>query len=170
MLSGRQIAGCCVHVASVIYYLSIKKEKLKADPNFLKYPAKHLNEIFVDTKKLEEANNPKIVKHKRRYQILKEYDQNLQRYEEISSYSSDDAEDVISSKKKKKTIFSPMSKDNIEIIEKKDTKGISKFEKIKLNDLNSYIGTQSGTQNNIKRPKTKKAYQGKSLQKDLINI
>jgi len=73
--------------------------------NFLKYPAKHLNEIFVDTEKLEEANNPKIVKHKRRHQILKEDDQNFQRYEEISSNSSDDAEDVISSKKRKKLLF-----------------------------------------------------------------
>jgi predicted P-loop ATPase/GTPase len=94
-----------VHVASVIYYLSIIKEKLKADPNFLKYPAKHLNEIFVYTEKLEEANNPKIVKHKRRHQILKEDNQNFQRYEEISSNSSDDAEDVISSKKRKKLLF-----------------------------------------------------------------
>jgi len=59
-----------------------------------------------------------------------------------------------------------MSKDNIEIIEKKDKKGISKIEKIKLNDMNSDIGTQ----NNIKRPKIKKAYHGKSLQKDLLNI
>ena len=59
-----------------------------------------------------------------------------------------------------------MSKDNIEIIEKKVKKGISKIEKIKLNDINSDIGTQ----NNIKRPKIKKAYHGKSLQKDLLNI
>jgi hypothetical protein len=51
--SGRRIVGCCSHVATVIYYLSWAKY------HTLKFPAEHLNLMFIDKSKLESANQPK---------------------------------------------------------------------------------------------------------------
>jgi len=45
-LSGRQIAGCCVHVASIIYYLGIIQDKLETDEHYFKNPAHHLKKIL----------------------------------------------------------------------------------------------------------------------------
>ena len=51
--SGKRIVGCCSHVAVVIYYLSFAKY------NILKFPAEHLNDIFIDKKQLETSNQPR---------------------------------------------------------------------------------------------------------------
>jgi hypothetical protein len=48
--NGRRLAGCCSHVACVIYYLSCAYYKRE-----IKYPAKYLNQIFKNRNK----NKPK---------------------------------------------------------------------------------------------------------------
>ena len=58
-MSGQKIAGCCVHVATVIYYLSYAKYFIN------KVPADHLNSIFVDISKREQANSPRYVRYTR---------------------------------------------------------------------------------------------------------
>jgi hypothetical protein len=58
-LSGQKVAGCCVHVATVIYYLSYARY------NTNKIPAEYLNKIFVDISKKEPANIPRYVRNKR---------------------------------------------------------------------------------------------------------
>ena len=58
-MSGRKIVGCCVHVATVIYYLSYAKYY------DIKMPAEFLNAIFVDFDKMESSNNPRYVRAKR---------------------------------------------------------------------------------------------------------
>jgi hypothetical protein len=42
-MSGLKVTGCCVHVATLIYYLTYGKY---ADE--IKLPGKHLNSIFVN--------------------------------------------------------------------------------------------------------------------------
>ena len=59
-VSGRRRVGCCVHVATVIYYLSFGKY------HQTKNPAEHLNSIFVDTENNEAPNVSKYVRGKRR--------------------------------------------------------------------------------------------------------
>jgi len=59
-MSGRKIAGCCVHIACLIYYLSNARYK-KIEPR-----AEHLNTIFVDMKNKSEANNPKYIRNRRK--------------------------------------------------------------------------------------------------------
>ena len=58
-MSGLKIAGCCVHVASVIYLFSIAKYKE------IKLPGEYLNSIFVDMNKMEPANKPRYVRARR---------------------------------------------------------------------------------------------------------
>ena len=55
-MSDLKIAGCCVHVATVIYLFSYAKY------NELKYPGEYLNSIFVDMNKMEPANKQKHVR------------------------------------------------------------------------------------------------------------
>ena len=66
-LSGRQIAGCCVHVATVIYLLGIMNENFKKDSNFFINPAQHLNNIFINISRSDKSNEPKCIKQKRRF-------------------------------------------------------------------------------------------------------
>ncbi len=63
-MSGQKEAGCCVHVATVIYYLSYARNH-----NY-KIPAEYLNNIFVNTSKKEPANNPQYVHNKRQNNVI----------------------------------------------------------------------------------------------------
>jgi hypothetical protein len=58
-MSGRKIAGCCVHIACLIYFLSYARY------NTIKPPAEHLNSIFVNMRNESAANNPKYIRNKR---------------------------------------------------------------------------------------------------------
>ncbi len=49
------MAGRCVHVCAVIYVLSIIKNDLNLNPENIKYPASHLNDILVNTEKSEKT-------------------------------------------------------------------------------------------------------------------
>ena len=55
-MSGRKIVGCCVHVATLIYYLSNAKYIQNN-----KFPGEYLNSVFINMEKLEPANNPRYV-------------------------------------------------------------------------------------------------------------
>ena len=59
-MSGRKMAGCCVHVACLIYYLS------NAKYNTIKPPAEHLNSIFVDMSTSKAPNDPQYVRNHRK--------------------------------------------------------------------------------------------------------
>jgi hypothetical protein len=65
-MSGSQFAGCCVHIATVIYYLSYAKSHILKDPKLIKLPASHFNKILVNTKSFEKPNAPRYVRNKRR--------------------------------------------------------------------------------------------------------
>ena len=58
-MSGRKIAGCCVHVASTIYYLSFARY------HDLRLPALNMNLVLIDTNKKQKPNDPKLVRVKR---------------------------------------------------------------------------------------------------------
>ena len=51
--------GCCVHVATLIYYLSYAKNREK------RIPGEQLNDIFVNIHNLEASNQPKYIRRKR---------------------------------------------------------------------------------------------------------
>ena len=52
-MNGKRLAGCCSHVATVIYYLSYARFKSKN-----KYPGNYLNGIFKDKRK---TKNPRYL-------------------------------------------------------------------------------------------------------------
>lgn len=58
-MSGRKVAGCCVHVASVIFYLSYSRHYN------LKLPALNKHLVLIDTSKKQKPNNPTLVRVKR---------------------------------------------------------------------------------------------------------
>ena len=59
--SGLRVIGCCVHVASVICFLSNFKYK-----QLIKLPGEHLNSIFINSKLLDLPNKPRYVRLKRK--------------------------------------------------------------------------------------------------------
>jgi hypothetical protein len=77
---------------------------LEKDPNYFQTSAKHLNDIFVKTEILEDSNNPKTIKHKRRKLVQKVKTESLSSSSsssnENSTQSSDDESDIIFVKKK----------------------------------------------------------------------
>ena len=81
-MSGRIVAGCCVHVATLIYFLGYAKEKI--DCNSLKLPGEHLTSILVKINSSEPSNSPRYVKAKRSFK---------QRAYEISHISSNNTTD-----------------------------------------------------------------------------
>jgi hypothetical protein len=101
-LSGLQVAGCCVHVASVIYYMSyIMRNELKS-PNFFKSPSKHLNSILVNPKIREKSNQPRYVSHQRTNDpIISEYESSSG--ETSDSISSDEEIKIAEKERKKET-------------------------------------------------------------------
>ena len=102
-LSGHQIAGCCVHVATVIYYLSYAKGIIEKDPQNQKYPSKHLKSILINIQKSEKPNEPDYIRQKRRKSIFVQKESSSQSSDCSSGISSDDETQknkVITPKKK----------------------------------------------------------------------
>ena len=63
---GKRVAGTCVHVSTVLYYLG----RLKDNPNGLIFNrADYLNKIFINTKANQKPNEPAYVKNTRRKYI-----------------------------------------------------------------------------------------------------
>lgn len=58
-MSGRKVAGCCVHVASVIFYFSYARNQN------LKLPALNKSLVLINTAKRQKPNNPTLVRVKR---------------------------------------------------------------------------------------------------------
>jgi hypothetical protein len=77
--SGRRQAGCCIHIATLIYYLSYAKHR----PSKLILPAEHLNTVFIDMSINQAPNKPIRVRHKRYVK------------EESSDNSNSDSDDEI---------------------------------------------------------------------------
>jgi hypothetical protein len=73
--------GCCVHVATFIYYLSWAKF------NDVRIPGEHLNSIFVDLN--QKTNEPTYVKGNRINRVILSSDESSDDNEE----SSDDKEE-----------------------------------------------------------------------------
>lgn len=59
-MSGRKVAGCCSHVAAVIYYFGYAKHKQ------IILPAEGLNNILIDIQGKTLPNNPIYFRNKRR--------------------------------------------------------------------------------------------------------
>ena len=59
--SGKKQAGCCMHVAAYIHYLSFAR----FNPN-IKLPGEHLNSVLIDMEKNQSPKKPIYVKNNRR--------------------------------------------------------------------------------------------------------
>ena len=58
--SGKKQAGCCMHVADYIHYLSFSRYN-----NSIKLPAEYLNSVLVDMEKQQSPRKPTYVRNKR---------------------------------------------------------------------------------------------------------
>ena len=85
-MSGHTLVGCCVHVATLIYYLSHAKD------HAIKMPAEHLNSVFVDFNKMELPNRPKIIKNKRGQREVSSSSESESSESESSELESSDSE------------------------------------------------------------------------------
>lgn len=56
------MAGCCIHIATVVYFFS----NIIHNMNAFKDPAKHQNQIFINTIDLEAPNRPMVIKNTRK--------------------------------------------------------------------------------------------------------
>ena len=62
--SGRKQVGCCIHVASFIYYLSFARY------SDIKIPGEYLSSVLIDTANKQSANKPLYARKKRRRKIV----------------------------------------------------------------------------------------------------
>jgi hypothetical protein len=122
-LSGQKVAGCCVHVATVIYYLSYARNH-----NY-KIPAEYLNNIFVNTSKKEPANNPQYVRNKRQNNVISSSesesedetyslnsDLTLSDSQTEASTINDDSDEVLSETDEENQLFEEQNSINIQEI------------------------------------------------------
>ncbi len=94
---------------------------LEKDPNYFQTSAKHLIDIFVKTE-IEDSNNPKTIKHKRRKLVQKVKTESLSSSSssnENSTQTSDDESDIIFVKKKSNSepVTVPVIKTKYNLIE-----------------------------------------------------
>jgi hypothetical protein len=87
-MSGKRTNGCCVHVATVIYYLS---NVVHVDQSQLKYPGSYLNKILVDINSNSAANNPHYVRNGRK---LKDIISSSESENDLSSDSDPESSDL----------------------------------------------------------------------------
>ena len=135
-MSGHQVAGCCVHVATLIFYLSYAKDKIKEDQRYIKLPASHLNSTLVNTKNLDISNEPRYVKHKRRKSCFIEKEIPC-----ITSNSSDmsSEDEILMTNAVKKKILEPK---DIEKNMHNDKVGLNKKKRsIQANNISKYRET-----------------------------
>ena len=57
---GKRTTGCCIHVATVVYYLAFGKYQEDV------LPGEYLNSVLVDLSKLDSPKKPKYVRPTRR--------------------------------------------------------------------------------------------------------
>ncbi len=86
-MSGQRTNGCCVHVATVIYYLSIV---VYVDKSLLKYPGNYLNKILVNINENSAANNPQYIRNERK---LRDIASSSESDNDLSSDSNPDSSD-----------------------------------------------------------------------------
>ncbi len=131
---GRRQTGCCIHSATVIYYLSYAKLK----PDRLKLPGEHLNAVLVNTDKMEAPNRPRHVRGKRRLKQM------------INSSESENEEDIpypdfsIFDKFNDKTIAANVHKlEKTEITDTASIKILKKRKKSSLNETKTSISNDT---------------------------
>ena len=73
-------------------YLSILKDRIAIEPQYYKHPSLHLSQIFVNLDELEQSNQPRYVKNKRRKRIVHNDDDSISSTEFSRSSSSTDSE------------------------------------------------------------------------------
>ncbi|CAF0983415.1 unnamed protein product, partial [Brachionus calyciflorus] len=119
--SGLKVAGCCTHVSSTIYYLSLARFQQ------IRVPGENLNKIFLDKIKKQKQNEPKYVRHKRfaRPRLKKECEIPIN---EIASY-----DDKLKKNKQKKLVLESKS---LEKSSKENKKRQSKNNKNIIEELN----------------------------------
>ncbi len=128
-MSGQRTNGCCVHVATVIYYLS---NVVHVDRSLLKYPGNYLNRILVNMNNNYAANCPQYIRNNRK---LKDCASSSESDNDLSTDSSpensdfDQGENTGRKKEAKKSTKAKISK---KLNAKKITKPI--FEEKKKED------------------------------------
>lgn len=83
--SGLKVAGCCTHVATVIFYFSYARFYS------FRLPGEHLNSIFINKQEKQAPNKPKYIRHKRSADKKIETEHEI----EINSSSSDSDNDLV---------------------------------------------------------------------------
>jgi hypothetical protein len=108
-MSGHKVAGCCAHVAAIIYYLSYAKNK---EFN-LNCPAEYLNKVFINRSNNQLPNQPMYVKNERKNKVLSSSE---------SDDSSDESVSDIKSIKEENSSDTEYSDNDINAIKVKDHK------------------------------------------------
>ena len=137
-MSGLKVVGCCVHVATVICFLSNFKYKS------LKLPGEHLNSIFVNLKLFESANQPRYVRSKRSIHI-NQSSSSSETDTESSSDSANDTETESSINSASDIDIENSSNSEIGLINENEKKSLksSLLNQSTTDDLNQYENIQS---------------------------
>lgn len=144
--SGRRVAGCCIHVATVTYFLGCIKKKER------RFPAEHLNSVFINMVNNDIPNDPRLVKVKRRER----------QPSTTTEESSNEEEDIDSTYIIRKDNELDLTINN-SIAEKKasKTKNIlnrpkNKKETMEVEHLNNMDNNDSPNKQNLKKAKRRK--------------
>ncbi|CAF0962569.1 unnamed protein product [Brachionus calyciflorus] len=129
-MSGRKVVGCCVHVASIIFFLSFAKY------TEIKHPAEHLKKIFVNTNKKDLPNSPEIVRNKRKNVGLKNFEEEDSRNSQKSGDNLNN-KNFIDLDKKELQDKKDSSKNSNEIIEQENCEKSN--ENIELENFERHI-------------------------------
>ncbi|CAF1032073.1 unnamed protein product, partial [Brachionus calyciflorus] len=81
--SGQKIFGCCVHVATLIFFLRYGRK------NIIESPARFLQKLFINFKKMNSPNKPRYLKNSRKNKIKEEFLINLSNQSDIDEPGKD---------------------------------------------------------------------------------
>ena len=82
--SGRKQVGCCIHVASYIFYLSYGRYREKE----IRSPGKYLNSVLINMSKMQSPNKPNYARNKRYKK--EEFSSDLSENRNTSNFESND--------------------------------------------------------------------------------
>ena len=131
-MSGQRTNGCCVHVGTLIYYLSnLIQLARKSDTLFeIKLPGDYLNRILVNVNSEEPSNKPISVKNKRKN---KDISSSSESDKDLSSSSSECPDDKNVEKQKLKKMTKKKSD------KKESSSSFIKVTEKKMNKINKTI-------------------------------
>jgi len=85
-MSGRKVLGCCVHISTVIYYLSYAKYYP------IKKPGDFLNSVLVNSDSRVLSNRPDYIKNTRKIKIINPGNKTNESDDQDSEFDEQDTE------------------------------------------------------------------------------